>query len=274
LPRRDENALWTAFKTATDAIFTARDAARAASNAEFDAKIKAREDIIASVASLSSAASSSDIKRALTEADTAWRACAEVPRSHAAKLDSRYRAARDAASKRNSELAVHASQARYDALIAKMALCHERETALAAKGTIPEEQATELEARWNTIEHFPDAWKAKLDARFQGDLSATATPHAAPGAKSSKNTAENLPDLLLNLEIACGLESPAEFAADRQRRKILALKTAMEDRQAAVTTSADIERWLLDAAAWPCPDEVSRERLAKIIAAVRVRRVG
>ena len=45
----------------------------------------------------------------------------------------------------------------------------------------------------------------------------------------------------------------------------------MEARRPIVTTPEDIERWLLDAAATPNPDESSRERLAKIIAAVRVR---
>jgi len=50
------------------------------------------------------------------------------------------------------------------------------------------------------------------------------------------------------------------------------LKNAMEARRPAVTTAADIERWLLDAAATPHPDAVSRERLANIIAAVRLRR--
>jgi hypothetical protein len=53
-----------------------------------------------------------------------------------------------------------------------------------------------------------------------------------------------------------------------------ALKDAMEGRRAGVSTPADIERWLLDAAAAPRPDEVSRERLEKIIAAVRVRPPG
>ena len=44
-------------------------------------------------------------------------------------------------------------------------------------------------------------------------------------------------------------------------------------RQTTVTTSADIERWMLDAAASARPDALSSERLAKIIAAVRRRPV-
>jgi len=273
LPRRDENVLWGAFKTATDSIFTARDAARAAVAAESSANQKAREDIIGRLAALTQATIATDIKRAMAEADTAWRACPEAPKAQAAKLDARYRAAREAVTRRLGELAEHASQARYDALIAKMALCDEREKLLDAhdsNGTLPEELAVSLEARWHAIEQFPDAWKSKLDARFAGLGPLTTAPAVKPG----KNAGESLSDILLNLEIACGIESPAEFLAARQHLKIRALKYAMEGRQTTLTTSADIDLWLLDAAAHARPDETSRARLTNIIAAVRVRRPG
>jgi hypothetical protein len=128
-----------------------------------------------------------------------------------------------------------------------MALCDEIETSGAAPA--------DLEARWNAVENLPDAWKARLDARFR----------AAGSGKSSAN----LPEVLLKLEVACGVDSPAEFLAARQRLKLLALKEAMENRRPVASTPQDVERWLLDAAATPRPDESSRARLAKIIAAVR-----
>lgn len=273
LPRRDENALWGAFKTATDSIFKARDAARAATEAVSTAAQNAREDVIAQLAALAGGTTAPDIKRAMAEAEAAWRACAEVPRGLAPGLDARYRTAHDAVTRRLGELAVVASQARYDALIAKMALCDERDKLLDAEdsnGTLSEDVAVSLEARWNAVEHFPDAWNSKLDARFAG----VGPSAAAPAARAGKNTGEGFPDILLNLEVACGLESPAEFHAARQHLKLRALKDAMEGRQNAATTAADLERWLLDAAAYARPDETSRARLAKIIAAVRVRRPG
>jgi exonuclease SbcC len=263
LPRRDENALWMAFKTATDSLFTARDAARAASEAAFNAKQQARIDIIEHVATLAHAALASDIKRALSEAETNWRAAPDVPKPQAVKLESRYRAARDAANKRLGELATHAAQARYDALLAAMALCQERE--------MSNEPDADLDARWHGIEHFPEAWKNRLDARFHSERHTAAT--TAPASPAGKNATETLPDTLLNLEVACSIESPEEFHPARQRLKILALKNAMEGRQTTATTPADIERWLLDAASHARPDAVSQERLAKIIASVRNRRL-
>jgi DNA repair protein SbcC/Rad50 len=249
LPRREENPLWTAFKAATDAVFTARDAVRAARESEANAPIQAREAVIATLLALpaeNSARSAGEIKRALASAETSWRASARVAGPQAARLEARYRAARDAAAKRLRDIADHAAQARFDALIAAMRLCDEREAA--------GEAAPDLEARWSALADLPASWKAAMEARWRG----TAVPKPQP-----------LPDKLLNLEVACNIDSPAEFTAARRQLKLRALKTAMEDRRVSATTPADIERWLLEAAATPRPDEVSRARLEKIITAVR-----
>jgi len=206
LPRREENALWSAFKAATDAVFTARDAARVARDAEAGERNKAR-----------------------TERDAA-------------------RVAREAETARLRGVAEHAAQARFDALIEAMRLCDEREAA----GEI----APDLEARWSDVGHLPKAWKPAMEARFRA---------------SPKADKVDLPAALLTLEVACGIDSPSEFTAARRQSKLLALKNAMESRRGAAAAPVDIERDLVSAAAMPRPDEMSRARLAKIIAAVRVR---
>ena len=201
LPRRDESALWSAFKAATDAVFAERDATRHAKEAEFKARVKAREEA----------------------------------------------AAREAAAKQQRvERAAAALHARFDALTAAIALCEEVETS--------EAPPADLEARWSALAGLLPAWKTKLEARLRG---------------TGANSGESLNDLLLKLEMACGIDSPPAFAAARQRLKLLALKQAMESRRPAANTPQDLERWLLDAAAAPRPDEASRARLAAIIAALR-----
>jgi len=251
LPRREENALWTAFKTATDAVFTARDAARAAREAEANAPIKAREAIIDALSALPADASAADIKRTLASADTAWRSSPRIHGPQAARLDARFREARDTANKRLRAIAERAAQARYDALLAAMKICDEREAASESP------DSTGLEARWSALTDLPAAWKTAMDARFKGTPPARRPP---------------LPDTLLSLEAACDIESPAEFAAARRQLKMNALKFAMENRRPdAGASPADIERWLLEAASTPRPDESSRARLEKIIAAIQSR---
>ncbi len=178
------------------------------------------------------------------DAARAARDTARAARESQAAEHAKARAARESESKRLREAAAQAAQARFDALIAAMGLCAAREAA---------PDAPDLEARWSALEGLPAAWKTALEPRFRG------TP-----AKR-----QPLPELLLKLEVACELETPGEFMAARRQLKLLALKTAMEDRRAALTTPADIERWLLEAAATARPDEVSRARLEKIIAGWR-----
>lgn len=254
LPRRDENALWTAFKSATDAVFTALSASRAARDAEADARTRAREDIVERLTAATSSAAAAELKRAIAEADAAWRAAPEANGPRAAKLDGRYRAARAAATKRLGELAAHAARARFDALLAAAALCGEREAA----ATPDTQLEARWSARWDAIEGLPDAWRRKLDARWSAAVSA-----GAPGSGDA------LRELLLRLEVACEIDSPPQFLAERQQLKLRALKEAMEARRGPVTTREDIEGRLVDAAAMPRPDALSRERLDKLIAAVR-----
>ena len=247
LPRHEENKLWTAFRAAIDAVFTARDAARTARESEANAPIKARETIIDTLAALPPDSTAAQIKRAMAEADNAWRSGPRIHGPQGAKLEARWRSARDAASRRLREFADRAAQARYDALIVAMALCAEREAA---------RESPELETRWNALADLPSAWNTTMDTRFKG---------------TSASKPQALPDTLLNLEVALGLESPPEFEAARRQLKMNALKFAMENRRTGAATPADIERWMLEAAATPRPDAPSRSRLEKIIAAVRTR---
>ena len=246
LPRREENTLWTAFRAAIDAVFTARDAARSAREAEANAPIKAREAVIDTLAALPADAGAGDLKRALAAADNAWRSSARIHGPQAARLEARFREARDAVNKRLRAMAERAAMAKYDALLAAMRLCDERESG---------SDSPELESRWSALTDLPSAWKSALEARFKG----TAKP--AP-----------LPETLLQLEAALNIESPTEFAAARRALKMQALKIAMENRRPdAGASPADIERWLLEAASTARPDAVSRARLDKIIAAVQAR---
>ena len=157
------------------------------------APIKAREAIIETLAALPSAAP--EIKRALAAADTAWRSSPRIHGPQAGKLESRFRSAREAASRRLRELADQAAQAKYDALLAAIRLCDERETA----GEI----SADLESRWTAVD-LPAPWKSALEPRFRG--TSTAKPEA-------------LPDTLLQLEVALNLESPPELAAARQHAR-------------------------------------------------------
>jgi DNA repair protein SbcC/Rad50 len=260
LARQAENALWTAFKTATDSIFTARDAAHAARDAEFKGNQTAREALIAKLNELTADTPASQLKRALSEVDSEWRKAGEAPRAVAAKLDQRYRTARDTVQQYTANSGKRVWYAVCDALTQKMALCEELESGKASRD--------DIQARWQTETTMPTVWSKALGARLSAHGSDTA---------ESDDTDEEYDDdepraidqALLQLESALNVDSPAAFANARRDLKLLAMKRAIEGRQSVAVTKADIEGWIAEVAATVDLDAVSRERWNKVLAALR-----
>jgi hypothetical protein len=91
----------------------------------------------------------------------------------------------------------------------------------------------------------------------------------AGNADNAKTSADALAGVLLQLEAALNIESPSAFQAARRELKLRALKNAMEARQSAGVTAADIDRWLAEAFGFARPDAASRQRLGTIMLALR-----
>jgi DNA repair protein SbcC/Rad50 len=257
LARNIENAVWTAFKTATDAVFTQRDAAFNARDAELKASKTAREELIAKVAALNESTSVADIKRTLMETDTAWRKAGEAPRAEATKLDSQFRAAREAAQKLIASSAQRIWDAKCDALNAKLALCEELENTAAAEN---------VDERYAAIPALPNVWEQALAARLTRAKSGTATTSDLAAAVKLQE-AQKL--TLLQLESALDIASPAQFQAARRDLKLRAMKMAMEGK-ASADANPGVDKLTADALGFSHLDAASRERLSAILVALRV----
>lgn len=254
LVRQMENALWTEFKTATDAVFTQRDAMHAARDSGLKASQASREALIARLAGLSADTAATEIKRTVAEVDAEWRKCGDPPRAEAATLDANFRAARDAAQHYLAGSARRVWQNICDTLDAKLALCIEVEAAVATG---------DVAARWTLLPPLPTAWEKSLSVRFRN-----AHRDTAPIA-SIDNASEEIAERLLQLESALEIESPPAFLMARRELKLRAMKAAIEARQTAAISNADIERWIADLIALANEDAISRERMATILNAIR-----
>ena len=133
LPRNAENALWTAFRSALDAVFSARDAAFSARDAEFKAYADERVALIERLEALGEE-TPGDTRRTLAEVDTLWQRTGPAPRAQAATLDQRYWRAREAAQQWLAGSQQRGWLATCDALAAKLALCEARERNAPAPG--------------------------------------------------------------------------------------------------------------------------------------------
>lgn len=257
LARNVENAVWTAFRTATDAVFTQRDAAFNARDAEFKINKSAREELIATVVALNETNSVADLKRVLIETDSAWRRAGEAPRTDAAKLDGQFRTAREAAQRLIASSAQRTWDAKCDALNAKLAICEEVENATAAEN---------IDARYAAISALPNVWEQALAARLaRAKAGITITTDLAAAVKHQE--AQKL--ILLQLESALDVASPLAFQAARRDLKLRAMKMAMEGK-ATADANPSLDKLTADALAFSHLDAASRERLNTILVALRV----
>lgn len=260
LLRQVENALWTEFKSATDAVFTQRDAMHATRDAEFKTNQTTREALIARLAALGADTPATEIKRTVSEVDTEWRKCGEAPRSEAAKLESQFRSARDAAQQYLAGSAKRGWHNVCDALDAKRALCVEVESA-----TVPDD----VSERWAALPALPTVWEKALIARLRSASNRTQAEAVDEDEDEVDEAAEAIATKLLQLESALDLESPQAFQAARRDLKLRAMKAAIEARQSVGVTNADIEGWLGEVIAQPGIDATSNGRISNILAAIR-----
>lgn len=250
LARAVENALWTRFKAATDALFAQREAAFSARDAELAANLAAREALLARLSALTHDTPAAEIERTLGEADRAWRQAVELPRGAAAGVDARFREARAAAVQCLSGQAQQRWQADIDTLAAKLALCEERESAAAGDDA-------DLAARWSAHGKLPAPWEQALAQRW--------SQPAEPGPLSEASFDE----VLLQLEAALDLPATPQWQAARRELKLRALKDTLEGRALAPSGPVRHTDWLASALRQCGATAPQRERLHALVQALR-----
>ncbi len=257
LARGDEAALWSQFKGAIDAVFSARDAARDAHDAQLREHAAERTAWIERLEGLADA-TPAVLKRTLIEAETAWQRCGPAPRAQAAALDGRFRRACDAARQwlqRSEQRGWHDI---CDALSAKLELCD----SLQRDDAAPEAKAG-LEPRWLALPILPAPWEAAL--RQRAGLS------ESDPAVAAQDDAACIDDSLLQLELALNLPSPPECEGARRELKLHAMKAALEGRRSGQPPAMPPEHWFVRVLCSPARDAQQRQRLAAIVATLRER---
>ena len=265
LPHKVENALWADFKAATGAVMSRREEALNARNAQLEADQATREALIARLQELGQDEAPAEIKRILAAVETEWHKAGELPRDQAAKLESRFRDARDRALQYIASGAQRMWHDTCDTLVAKLALCDEIE----AITPVAPASVSDIEARWAALPALPLRWEQALQARFKTSAE-NARGGNAPNNSDTAATGDALDDLLLQLESALDVPSPAAFHAARRSLKFLGLKNAMEGRRSASPAAADIDQ--MTAAAFGCRRHNIEQshRLEAIIGALRM----
>ena len=251
LARVVESALWSDFKTAIDTIYDARHADIAARDAALKAQVEVRKTLAARLEAIATEGSASEIERTLSEIDTQWQQAGAAPCAEAAMLEARFRAARDAAQALLTNAAQRRWRAQCDTLAARLA---ERD---ALRG-----DAQDLSTEPAPLESPPSA-RAALPQKWEHAL---ARQEVAAHADTLSNDA-----LLLRLEAALGIDSAPAFHDARRALKLQAMKAALEGRPASVIAPLAAQDILVEAIGRDAFDAAQRERLRRIIDAMRNR---
>jgi hypothetical protein len=265
LSRSVENALWAAFKAATDAVMNERGAALIARNAEFEASQEKREALIARLQALEPDTAPTEIAHVLATVDKEWRNAGEAGKDKSAKLEAQFRDARDAARQYLADSGQRRWNKTCDALVAKLALCSELEVDAHAERA----SVSAIEARWTILPTLPSLWDHALQSRFN-----TGVNEAGSGIRSASDPhvvgGERQNALLLQLESALNIPSPTSFEAARLSLKLMAMKNALEGRKSVAPVQACVEQMTAVAFGYRHPSAEQRHRLQAIIDALRL----
>ena len=271
LERRDERALWEQFRAACDAVFNARDAKRKAEDGRKHEHRRALEEICAQIEQLARAADGDDqaVRRNVRDLQEQWKKQAGGPDPALRGLESRFRAAKTAVEAALSARVRSRETAVWQTLAAKERLCEELDSLVRSNPDTAAvaAQPAAAQERWAALPALPAAWEKQLATRRDAALNALSDAAAAGDYRARvERGIESRRESLLELELLLGLDSPAEFQA---QRLALQLKQLRERFKGAVAIGADAagERLVAWCGEPGVADAGDRQRCEKIFTA-------
>jgi vacuolar-type H+-ATPase subunit I/STV1 len=168
-PRNVEDALWKRFRGAQDVFFTARDAANAAQDEEFQANALVKEQIIAEAEKLLPITDLDAARKAMAGIAERWEAAGKVPRDRVKELEGRLRTVESAiraAGEKEWKRSDPEKSARADDMVAKLekAIADLEADLAAAQAAGDAKKAKEIEENLASRRVFLDtAQKAAAD---------------------------------------------------------------------------------------------------------------
>jgi hypothetical protein len=269
LLQRDERALWDAFRTACDAVFEARHAKRKEEDTKKSEQRRGLDEICERLETLArSDQPDADLKRALREAQDQWKAQTAKFDPSVREVEGRYRRARTTLEAALANRLRAREAASWQTLSAKEELCERLDRALAesADANAAQSAMNDVQERWAALPELPAAQEKPIAARRDAALVALTEPAKTPKhAATIAANAERRRTMLLELELALGLESPPALQAQRLALQVQQLKDRFKS---AVTLNADTagDRIVAWCATPGVAEAQDRQRMERILA--------
>ena len=268
LERRDERALWEQFRAACDAVFNARDAKRKAEDGRKHESRRALEEICERLEQLARAADQDDqaVRRTLRDLQEQWAKQIGGRNPALRDVESRYKTAKTAVEAALLARVRSRKAAVWQILADKERLCEELDGLVCAgkDAAAAAMQSAAAQEQWAALPALPAAWEQKMIGRRDAALRALSEALAGGDYRARvEHGVESRREGLLELELMLGLDSPAEFQA---QRRALQLKQLQERFKGAAAISADTagERLLAWCAQPGLVDACDRQRCEQV----------
>jgi len=245
---RDERVLWKQFRSTCDSVFNARDAGRKDEDARKHEFRRALEDLCLQLEQLARETDQDDqtLRRLQRELQEKWNRQAREAGPGLRDLESRFGKAKTAVDAMVSARTRSREAAVWGTLAAKEHLCDELD-GLVQAGAAADQAAAELankqastQEKWDALPALPAAWEQKILARRDAALHALGNAAAASEhVERMAREAEPRRQVLLALELSLGLDSPAEFQAQRLALQVVRLKDRFEGTAAAADSAGE-----------------------------------
>ena len=275
LAQRDERALWDQFRSACDAVFNARQAKR---SEEENRKSEHRRSLEAIALQLEQLAQRKDaaepeIKRIAREAQEQWKSLSALSDPALREVEPRFRRAKIAVDAMIADQSRQREAAVWQTLAAKERLSETLDRAVRDSANDAEAVAR-VDAQWAQLPELPPAWEKSLRSRRDAATRALADPASANKLRDTiARTAVERRQVLLELELVLGLDSPAELQSERLALQVRQLKERFKS-SVSVTPETAGERfvnWCAMAGIVEGNDRARSERIISALGSARAR---
>ena len=269
LAQRDERVLWEQFRAACNAVFDVREAKRKQEDVVKRESHRALEAICVELEQLAAATDKdeSEMRRRLRDLDDQWRKRSGGPDPAARRIETRFRDAKAAATAALSARGRLREASVWQTLAAKERLCEELDAMVATHAAPAADAATTpVPDRWAALPLLSPAWEKPMLARRDAALRALGDPDAAVAhALRIAQGREVRTEMLLELEIALGLDSPAELHAQRLALQVKQLRQRFQSATSGVTARERLVAWCAEPGV---ADARDRQRCERVFGAI------
>ncbi|MCE9641603.1 MAG: DUF349 domain-containing protein [Betaproteobacteria bacterium] len=231
LRQRDERPLWEEFRAACDAIFAVRQNKRKEEVNQKQEGRRALDDICVQLEQLAHATDQSDqdVRKAARDLADQWRKQRGSPDPSLRGVETRFKKAQAAVDAMLAERTRAQKAAVWTTLAAKESLCEELDASVRAGNTV-----ADVQDKWTALPPLPDAWEKQMAARRDAAMRTLSEPASADDyRKRVEHGIETRRDKLLELELALGLDSPAEFQKLRLALQVKQLRDRFKNETTA-----------------------------------------